>query len=197
MLFTLLLPILALSACNLSEPVAPVDDDPSLAGPGRARGNTGLPGRAVVLRLVGTGSAYSGTVPDIDGDNVDDPAVCFDVDLYDSHGRKIGTATDCLSNIQPVGDGLALVGTTIFHLPNGTFMTRGSTTVQPVTTTAPTPITHTTGAIPMDGSNGVLSGTGPYARMAAKVRLSGAVNMSLLDSDGLMTFDCLFAIEPL
>jgi hypothetical protein len=48
----------------------------------------------------------------------------------------------------------------------------------------------------MDGASGLLSGTGAYSRFAAKVRLSGAVNLSLLDSDGLTTFDCLFAIEP-
>jgi hypothetical protein len=197
MLFALLVTVFASSACNFSEPLPPESNDPSLAPHGAPRGNVGLPGRAVVLRLVGTGSAYDGMVPDIDGDQQDDPAVCFDVDLYDSHGRRVGTATDCLSDIQGVGNGLALVGTTVFRLPNGTFTTRGYTTVQPTTTTAPTPITHTTGAVPMDGSNGVLSGTGAYAHMAAQVRLSGAVNMSLLDSDGLITFDCLFAIDPL
>jgi hypothetical protein len=163
----------------------------------KAAGNSGLPGRAGVLRLLGTGQAYEGTVPDIDGDGEDDPATCFDVDLYNASGQKIGTATDCLSEITPVGDGLALIGTTIFRLPNGTFVSRGYTTVQPVTTSVPTPATHTTGAIPVDGSNGVLYGTGAFAGFAAQVRLSGAVNMSQLDSDGLITFDCLFAIAPL
>jgi hypothetical protein len=172
-------------------------EDTQLLAATMAAGNSGLPGKADVLRLLGTGEAYAGTVPDIDGDGVDDPATCFDVDLYDASGKKIGTATDCLSEITPVGDGLALIGTTIFRLPNGTFVSRGYTTVQPVTTSVPTPATHITGAIPMDGSNGVLSGTGAYASFAAQVRLSGAVNMSQLNSDGLIAFDCLFAITPL
>ena len=45
-------------------------------------------------------------------------ATCFDVDLRDPHtGRTIGTATDCLGNLTPVGGGVALVGTTFFKLP--------------------------------------------------------------------------------
>jgi hypothetical protein len=172
--------------------------DESSIGPESAPAESaGLPGLGVVVRLVGDAVAYEGTVPDIDGDGVDDPALCFDVDVLDATGRKIGTATDCLSNITPVGDGMALVGTTIFELANGTFVSRGSTTVQPVTTTEPTPATHTTGAIPMEGSDGILSGTGAYRNFQAEVRLSGAVNLSRLDSEGRITFDCLFAISPL
>ena len=170
-------------------------EDPFLAL-ARISGNNGLPGRANVLRLVGTGEAYGALVPDIDGDGEADSATCFDVDLYNANGMKIGTAPDCLSEITPSGDGLALVGTTIFRLPNGTFMSRGSTTVQPVTTSSPTPVTHITGAIPMEGSNGVIQGTGAYTGLRAQVRLSGAVNMSQLNSDNLLTFDCLFAITP-
>ena len=158
-------------------------------------GNVGLPGRGGTLRLKGVGHAYDGMVPDIDGDGVDDPALCFDVDLYDSAGLKIGTATDCLSNITEAGGGLALVGTTIFNLPNGTFVTRGNTTVQPLTTSVASPATHITGAIPEDGSNGVLHGTGAFEGFEAQVRLSGAVNMSNL-GDGIIVFDCLFTVSP-
>ena len=61
---------------------------------------------------------YVDMVPDIDGDGNDDAAFCFDVDLIDLKNNKvIGTATDCLSNITPVGDGVSAVGTTYFHLP--------------------------------------------------------------------------------
>lgn len=162
-----------------------------------AESSAPLPGRATVVRLIGDAAAYEGTVPDIDGDGQDDPAVCFDVDILDAAGNKIGTATDCLSNITEVGGGMALIGTTTFRLANGTFVSRGATTVQPVTTTAPTPVTHTTGAIPMEGANGILSGTGAYRNFEAEVRLSGAVNLSRLDSEGRIAFDCLFAITPL
>jgi hypothetical protein len=190
---------LGLAGCNLSGPSdesAAKGQQPVFAA-ATGSGNIGLPGRATVLRLLGTGEAYEGFVPDIDGDGNDDAALCFDLDLLDASGRRIGTATDCLSNITPVGGGMALVGTTIFRLPNGTFTTRGSTTVQPITTDAPTPVTHTTGAVPMDGDNGVISGAGAYEQFRAQVRLAGAVNLSRLDSDGLITFDCLFAITPL
>ncbi len=195
--FILIAATVALMGCNLTDSSnAPVagDQSPSLSA---SFGNVGLPGRATVLRLLGTGTAYDGFVPDIDGDGVDDPALCFDVDLLDASGHKIGTATDCLSNIEAVDGGLALVGTTIFNLPNGSFTTRGNTTVQPITTTAATPVTHTTGAIPMDGDNGVIAGTGVYEGFRAQARLSGAVNLSKLDSDGEISFDCLFAIIPL
>ena len=157
----------------------------------------GLPGHATVLRLVGTGVAYDSMVPDIDGDGEDDGALCFDIDLLDASGRIIGTATDCLSEITSVDGGLALVGTTIFNMANGTFMSRGNTTVQPLTTTEPSPASHTTGAIPMPGTNGVLSGSGAYRNLQAEVRLSGAVNLTKLESMGEITFDCLFSVRPL
>ena len=207
-IITLIAGILGLAGCsNTTGPDsdnAAVDIDQttrftaaSAMGASGSMGNSGLPGNATVLRLVGTAVAYDGFVPDIDGDGIADSALCFDVDLYDASGNKIGTATDCLSKIMSVGDGLALVGTTIFNLPNGTFMTRGYTTVQPITTTMPTPATHTTGAIPMNGNNGVLQGSGAYKNFQAQARLSGAVNLSKLGSDGQITFDCLFAIMPL
>jgi hypothetical protein len=165
----------ALLGCNLSGPTDASDaEEQNLDGAVAKSGNVGLPGRGAVLRLLGTGVAYEAVVPDIDGDEQDDEAVCFDIDLLDAKGRIIGTASDCLSNITEVGDGLALVGTTIFRLPNGTFTSRGNTTVQPITTNAPTPVTHTTGAVPMDGDNGVIAGTGAYRNFRAQVRLGGA-----------------------
>ena len=196
--FILIAATVALMGCNLTDQSnAPVASDQSVSLTEFSSGNVGLPGRATVLRLLGTATEYDSFVPDIDGDGVDDPALCFDVDLLDASGHKIGTATDCLSNIEAVGGGLALVGTTIFNLPNGSFTTRGNTTVQPITTTAATPVTHTTGAIPMDGDNGVIAGTGVYEGFRAQARLSGAVNLSKLDSDGEISFDCLFGITPL
>jgi len=172
-----------------------ISDQGQTAPAQKSMGNVGLPGRGSTLRLKGIGHGYDGMVPDIDGDGEDDPALCFDVGLYNSAGMQIGTATDCLSNITGVGDGLALVGTTIFNLPNGTFVTRGNTTVQPLTTGGTSPATHITGALSEDGTNGVLYGTGAYEGFEAQVRLSGAVNMSEVDS-GIIVFDCLFMVSP-
>jgi hypothetical protein len=85
--------------------------------------------------LVGTGEAFSSTVPDIDGDGdgVADEATCFTIDLIDLDSNEIiGDATDCLSNITPDGDGLRVIGTTTFNFPQGQLVTRGETTAQPL-----------------------------------------------------------------
>ncbi|MEA3410829.1 MAG: hypothetical protein U9R74_04740 [Pseudomonadota bacterium] len=154
----------------------------------------------LVLNLVGTGTGYSKLVPDIDGDTLDDEAVCFDVDLFNQKTRRrIGTATDCLSNITTEGDAIKLVGTTSFHLAGGELrgelVTRGLTTVQPViqpTVSANGQVfTHMTGAAG-DG-NAVLSGTGRYSSSTGTSRLSGLVNLA--DFPATATFDCLFVID--
>lgn len=152
-------------------------------------------GKHFILNLVGTGAGYDGIVPDIDGDGMDDAATCFDVDLVNvTTNTVIGTATDCLSDITPVGVGLKLVGTTIFNLPGGTLMTRGMTTVQPVLQDTVTihglEATHITGAAGSD--NAVLSGTGRFSGATGTVRLSGIVDLSVA---GQITFDCLFEVD--
>ena len=89
--------IFAISGCSGDDPTSSAslfDSEKSqLLVSSKVVGNSGLPGKAVVLHLMGTGQAYEGTVPDIDGDGEDDPATCFDVDLYSASGQKIGTAT--------------------------------------------------------------------------------------------------------
>ena len=69
-----------------------------------------------------------------------------------------------------MGYGMALVGTTIFNLPGGTLISRGSTSVRPILTNpAETPITHVTGAIPNPGVNSVIEGTGRFAGATGSV----------------------------
>ncbi|QQX81280.1 hypothetical protein JK628_05265 [Shewanella sp. KX20019] len=153
-------------------------------------------GNVMVLNLVGTGNGELLKVPDIDGDGIEDDATCFKVNLLNGeNGHLIGTAVDCLSMIASVGDGLALVGTTYFNFPQGTLVTRGNTTVQPVTKAIVTPdgqsITHITGAA--SNENAILEGTGRFQGQTGTVRLSGMVDMSNIDI-GQITFDCLFVI---
>ena len=159
-------------------------------------------GKHLILNLIGTGMAEEKMVPDTDGDGEDEDALCFNVNLVDANNNNvIGTATDCLSNIEVgTNGGLELIGTTTFYLPGGTLTTRGETTVQPVNhpiTTAPhgQVITHITGAAG-DG-NAVIAGTGRFAGATGTVRLSGMVNLNDLDSMGVgeITFDCLFNIN--
>lgn len=148
----------------------------------------------LTMRLLGTAVGYESTVPDIDGDGFDDPATCFDVEVFNAAtGLKMGDGTDCLSNITPAGDGLQIVGTTYFKLPGGTLISRGNTSVQPTTWGSPT-VTHITGAIPSPGDNSVLAGTGAFKGAKGEVRLSGAVNMSNI-ANGEISFDCLFIAD--
>ena len=163
-------------------------------------------GKRLVLNLVGTGPMYETTVPDIDGDFIDDPAFCFDVDVGVVNGKNrqvIGTATDCLSNITPAGaelKGLTLIGTTYFHLPQGTLITRGSTPVQPVlwlpaVTPSGEEITHMTAATGME--NSIIGGTGRFAGVTGTVRLGGLVNLSKFSGavGDPIFFDCLFIVD--
>ena len=162
-----------------------------------AAGNIG--GKTLVWNLVGSGPMYERTVPDIDGDGVDDDAICFDVDLFNAkNGRLIGTATDCLSDIKILDVSIALVGTTYFNLPQGNLITRGYTTVQPVTQNTTTAdgqlITHVTGAA--GTGNAILEGTKRFKNSTGTVRLSGMVDMSNFGAKvgDPIVFDCLFVI---
>ena len=157
-------------------------------------------GERLILNLVGTGKMYENTVPDIDGDGVDDRAMCFDVNVFNVKNNKmIGRGTDCLAMVTPTAAGVALVGTTYFYLPSGKLVTRGKTSVQPVFHPTTTPsgqsITHITGAS-SDG-NSVIDGTGRFANANGTVRLSGMVNMEkfLGNVGDPITFDCLFVID--
>lgn len=157
-------------------------------------------GKHYVLNLIGTGAMYQAEVADIDGDGVDDPAMCFDVDLINAKNQQlIGTGTDCLSDITPTGTGLALVGTTTFHLPQGELVVRGNTTVQPVLHPTVTPagqnITHITGA--SGTGNAVIEGTRRFTGAQATTRLSGMVNLSDFTGEvgDPISFDCLFVVD--
>ena len=153
-----------------------------------------------VFNLIGPGQMYEGTVPDIDGDCIDDPAICFDTELVNlKTQRKIGTATDCLSNVTAAGSGLKLVGTSYFRTKKGTLITRGNTTVQPVLQPTVTPngqnVTHITGA--SGDGNSIIGGTGRFANKTGTVRLSGMVDMANFGGNvgDPIVFDCIFVVD--
>ena len=124
-----------------------------------------------------------------------DQALCFDLDLVDAAtGRVIGTATDCLIDIQNVGDGLSLSAVTFFNFPGGTIISEGQTTVQPVTIGSSS-ATHITGAIPDANANTFIGGTGRFQGATGQARLSGAVDLSELASLGQATFNCIFVLS--
>ena len=157
---------------------------------------------ALVVNLRGTAIAQQLTVPDIDGDDNEDPALCFDVDLVDPRrGSVVGSATDCLSNVEFLGgpdtpieeQEVKLINTTFFHFAEGTLVQRGRVTLQPVL--FPTGgATHLVGSAPELGEKNILSGDGEFSGVTGTSRLSGLVNMSRL-GDGLLTLDCLFVLD--
>lgn len=152
------------------------------------------------FRMAGTGVMTKGSVIDIDGDGNEDEAMCFDIPLYNmSTGEEIGKATDCLSNVYEASDGsVTLVGTTFFYTSDGTLMTRGNVTVQPVRVTTITDVgsmTHITGSSSI--GNGIIGGTGTYTTAEGPVRLSGMVDMSSFNGNegDSITFDCIFEVR--
>ena len=164
------------------------------------------PGGSMLVQVKGTDVAETREI-DTDGDGIlDTTADCFDIGLFDPRtGRQIGTATDCLSAISvaidddpsnaPLGWNLALTGTTFFHLPGGTLVTQGLTTVRPTlhpTSQDGVTFTHVTGA---NGDAGIQYGSGRFSHAFGDARLSGLVNLSRLATDGEITFDCLFVID--
>lgn len=151
-------------------------------------------GFAVVLR--GTDIGEERMVPDIDGDGEEDIGLCFDLEAFSLvSGQRLGTATDCLSNVTEVGDALTLVATTEFNLPMGDITTRGMTTVQPILV-GNSPFSHSTSADPAPGDNSVLSGTGIFAGAEGESRLSGLVLLNPMENGDLeITFDCIFVVE--
>ena len=149
---------------------------------------------SMIVALRGQATAAPRTLSDLPGSL---EATCFDgIQMIEvKTGKVIGTAEDCLSNITPVGDGMSVTGTTFFKFTEGgTLISRGDTSIQP-TTIGSAAFTHITGAIPAPGSNQVIGGTDSYQNVSGTVRLSGAVNLSLLESDGKITFDCIFEIS--
>ncbi len=155
-------------------------------------------GKHYIFNLVGTATAYQGMVPSLDGQG-EMEADCFDVDLVDlKNQRLIGTATDCLSVQEIMGEAefIRLIGTTTFNLPQGTLTTQGLTTVAKVMQVTNTPaigeVTHFTAAAGTD--NAILGGTSRFRNATGTVRLSGMVNLSELGS-GVITFDCIFVID--
>lgn len=154
-------------------------------------------GNNIVVRLAGTATAYPGNDLFKEFGLTPLDALCFDVDLIDAKtGNVIGAASDCLSGITPsvTDNGTMLTGTTFFFFPGGTLVSQGLTTVQPVLHGSPDS-THITGAVPSPSGDGVIYGDGKFKNASGPVRLSGAVNLSMLNSDGQITFDCVFVID--
>ncbi len=151
----------------------------------------------MILNLRGAAVAESRTL-NINGAST--PAMCFTVDLVDVRNQQVvGKGTDCIvaKPDEKHASGLEVIGTTIFDFGQGhTFTSRGLTTVQATTHGSPG-ITHITGAIPPQSENSIVDATGRFQNLRARVRLSGAVDMSRMESEKRVFFDCVFIVHRL
>jgi len=146
------------------------------------------------LVVVFTGNP-TGEFRDIDGTEFD----CFDLDIIDPvSGKSVGSGSDCLDlgSITPIEDdgGFTINNVQFFNLKGGSIVTRLTTTIQPAGAGS-VGVTHITGAISADGSNQILDSDGRYQNAQGRVRLNGAVDMSLFASDNIISFDCIFRID--
>ncbi len=152
--------------------------------------------KPVVLKFTGTGTnPTQQQVPNPTGPGTL-AADCFTIDLVDVNKDKVvGQATDCISIVGVANGGLQVVETATFDFGGGhTFTAQGLVSVQ-LTTHGSPGVTHITGAISPAGQNDIIAGTGRYEGLEARVRLSGAADLS--GFPGAVTFDCLFVVTAL
>ena len=125
-----------------------------------------------------------------------DGVLCFDMDLIDARtGRVIGSGSDCLSEITQFDNGaMSLTATSFFHFRHGTLVSQGLVTVQPKLHGLDE-FTHVTGAAPPPYENNVIYADGKFKNAEGSVRLSGLVNLSRLESNYIIDFDCVFIID--
>ncbi len=148
--------------------------------------------KSVVVVLTGTAT---GEFRDIGGITMD----CFDVDITDPvSGGILGTGTDCLdlASIAPIGGdgGFTIDNVQFFNLKGGTIVSSITTTIHPAGAGS-VGVTHITGAISADGSNQIVDSDGRFQNAQGRVRLNGAVDMTLFGSDNIISFDCIFRID--
>jgi len=75
-------------------------------------------GTNIAVRLVGTGDLFIGDELFDEFDLTPVGALCYEIPLVDiKTGNVIGSAADCLSDINPDGDGVALTGTPFYMVP--------------------------------------------------------------------------------
>ncbi len=108
---------------------------------------------------------------------------------------QLGSGIDCLANIQKDGNGgLTLTAVSFFVLPSGTLVSAGQTSLPAFINSfgdasgSDNARTHVTGAIP--SGNNVIAGTGQFAGMTGKVRLSGTMRIG-----DTLFFDCIFVLD--
>lgn len=167
---------------------------------GGAAGGMDADNPLIIVKLTGENISYRRAVP-----NFEEEALCFDVDLFDYKTNKIiGGVTDCISDIKPDGmGGVDFVGTTFLNFPDGTIVTQGDVSVQPVVgeTILRTGqrITNITGSATTGNTFVEGESTGVYANRTGNTRISGMINIENFTADPAggepQFFDCIFEIQ--
>lgn len=155
------------------------------------------------------------------GVEVSNDFACFELPLLSLRTeRVVGTGVDCLNIFDDSSDangaGARIEAITFFFMnkrsEGGTLVNHGCTSVRPFFEgVGDSGVTHMTGSIapkelggdnpplhdsPCAEAGGVVHTTRAMSRFTdGEVRLSGAVNLSKLMSDGEITFSCLFVIK--
>jgi len=151
--------------------------------------------RLVVILEGNNLQGYPSTVPDIDGDGIDDDAFCFDGNVVDAKtDLVIGTGQECLA---ATAEGLNIATTTL-HFPSGSLTVRGKISVWPVQWDPATNpdvdpnVGLVTGYFPGPGTNNIIASSGRFAGRTGRMRLSGA---ALDYGDGTANLNCVFIID--
>jgi hypothetical protein len=164
-------------------------------------------GNNIVVTLRGVGGLM---LPE-DNPPLPDPALCFETELFDTKtDRLIGSGIDCLEDLVTYdSDGTSpgvddfstveLTRTTFFYFRRGTMAATGRTTVAAIFEGSPGPpsATHIVGDITGPGGDNILTeyGTRRFRNKSGSVRLSGAVDLSALETLGEIGFNCVFVID--
>lgn len=155
----------------------------------------------IMLKVDGVGHMRNAAVPAFSGVGTE-PAMCFDLALLDlTTGKRIGRATDCMSEVVPnEHGGLVTVATTTFFVEGGSATVQTFVSVQPVTQPGRfidrdgRNYTHMSGAV-RDQSK-VIASTGTLSGISGTSRISGLLDMGHFNQveGDIVIFNCLFEV---
>lgn len=160
------------------------------------------------LKLANVSASYdksAGTLFGKDVKAIVSGATCFTANMrLTLSGQSLGTGIDCLVTkaINDGGPGINVQALSLFIFDGRgkrSIVTLGKTSVRPFIKNvgdASGGVTHMTGSIPSaDGSgDGIIGGSGKYAKATGTVRVSGAMDLSK-KTGAPVVFDCLWLLE--
>lgn len=148
--------------------------------------------QTLVLQLRGVASPYTCEIPPTAKGTT--MATCFDVDLVNlKTGKIVGTGTDAIADVEPVGDAMTLTNTTFFRLSGGTIVSRTLVNILPLLVQTDPSVTVSTLGFPVPGEKNIIATTGKYKNLTGTSTLTGAANNQL--PNGQLGFSCNFVLK--